>query len=86
MRVLARRMSLRAIAASRTRAIPVLPHVVPLNEVEDKLCSLLDEFTQHLEQQDGIQTTCRFAGGWVRDKVWRFVPRTQVIPLSHTSF
>lgn len=86
MRLLARTMSLRAIAASRTRATPLLPHVVPLNEVEDKLCSLLDEFTQYLEQQDGIQTTCRFAGGWVRDKVWRFSPRTRVILLSHVSF
>lgn len=69
MRVLARTMSLRAIVASRTRVVPILPPVVQLNEVEDKLCSLLNEFVQHLKQQDGIQTTCRFAGGWVRDKV-----------------
>ena len=81
MRVLKRTMSLRAIAASRTRVTPVLPPVVHLNEVEDKLCSLLDEFVQHLKQQDGIQTTCRFAGGWVRDKVWRFSPGIQVTPL-----
>lgn len=69
MQTLARTMSLRSIAASRTRVTPILPPVVHLNEVEHKLCSLLDEFVQHLEQQDGIQTTCRFAGGWVRDKV-----------------
>ncbi|KAF9654286.1 hypothetical protein BDM02DRAFT_3106593 [Thelephora ganbajun] len=62
-------MSLRAIVTSRTRVVPILPPVVHLNEVEDKLCSLLDEFAQHLKQQDGIQTTCRFAGGWVRDKL-----------------
>ena len=72
-------MSLRAIAASRTRIVPTLPPVVHLNEVEDKLCSLLDEFVQHLKQ-DGIQTTCRFAGGWVRDKVWQDDPRICVTP------
>jgi len=80
MRALARTMSLRAIAASRTRAAPILPPVIHLNEVEDKLCSLLDEFVQHLEQKDGIQTTCRFAGGWVRDKVRIDNPRTRVSP------
>lgn len=74
MRVLGRPMSLRTIVASRTRVIPIIPPVVRLNEVEDRLCSLLDEFVQHLKQQDGIQTTCRFAGGWVRDKVRRNNP------------
>ena len=78
MRALTRTMSLRAIAASRTRVTPILPPAVHLNEVEKKLCSLLDEFVQHLKQQDDIQTTCRFAGGWVRDKVWRFSPRIRV--------
>jgi hypothetical protein len=71
-------MSLRAIVASRTRIIPILPPVVRLNEVEDRLCSLLDEFVLHLKQQDGIQTTCRFAGGWVRDKVRRNNPKIRV--------
>ena len=69
MQVLARTMSLRTIVASRRRIVPAQPPVVHLNEVEDKLCTILDEFVQHLEKQDGIQTTCRFAGGWVRDKV-----------------
>jgi len=78
MRVLTRTMSLRAIAASRTRVAPILPPVIHLSEVEDKLCSLLDEFVQHLKQEDGIQTTCRFAGGWVRDKVRSDNPRTGV--------
>ena len=76
MRALARTMSLRTIVASRTRVIPTLPPAVRLNEVEDRLCSLLDEFVQHLEEHDGIQTTCRFAGGWVRDKVRRNNPKT----------
>ena len=80
MRTLARTMSLRAIAASRTRITPILPPVVHLNQAEDKLCSLLDEFVQHLRQEDGIQTTCRFAGGWVRDKVRSDNPRTRVSP------
>ena len=69
MQALAKTMSLQAIVASRTRVVPVLPPAIRLNEVEDRLCSLLDEFVQHLKQQDGVQTTCRFAGGWVRDKV-----------------
>jgi len=80
MRALTRTMSLRAIAASRTRVVPILPPVVHLNEVEDKLCSLLDEFVQHLGEQDGIQTTCRFAGGWVRDKVWGSGLKTCITP------
>jgi tRNA nucleotidyltransferase (CCA-adding enzyme) len=75
-------MSLRAIVASRTRITPILPPVVHLNEVETRLCSLLDEFVQHLEQ-DGVQTTCRFAGGWVRDKVRRSKPKyTEPLPES----
>ena len=82
MQVLARTMSLRAIVASRARVIPILPPVVHLNEVEDRLCSLLDEFVQHLEKQDGIQTTCRFAGGWVRDKVRRKNGKISAVPPS----
>ncbi|KAF9787018.1 hypothetical protein BJ322DRAFT_1053244 [Thelephora terrestris] len=69
MRAFARTMSLRSITASRKRITPILPPVVHLNDVEGRLCSLLNEFVEHLKQQDGIQTTCRFAGGWVRDKL-----------------
>ncbi|KZV76945.1 hypothetical protein PENSPDRAFT_679619 [Peniophora sp. CONT] len=42
---------------------------VTLSDQESQLCQLLDEFTQQLEQEKGIKTSCRIAGGWVRDKL-----------------
>jgi len=42
---------------------------ISLTEVEAKLCTLLDEYVQHLENRNGTRTSCRIAGGWVRDKV-----------------
>lgn len=40
-----------------------------LSDGEAQLCTLLDEFTQHLARDKGVHTSCRIAGGWVRDKV-----------------
>jgi hypothetical protein len=71
MQPLARLMSLSAIAAARPRAKPFKPLQIHLTEVEEKLCDLLTECTQHIKEQDNIETSCRFAGGWVRDKVSR---------------
>ncbi|KAK0466375.1 uncharacterized protein EV420DRAFT_1261865 [Desarmillaria tabescens] len=42
---------------------------VELTEGEDRLCTLLDECTQYLKAEKGISTSCRIAGGWVRDKL-----------------
>lgn len=42
---------------------------VKLSEVEDDICTLLDECTQHMKREKGLDTSCRIAGGWVRDKV-----------------
>ncbi len=39
-----------------------------LTEVESQLCVLLDDCTKQLAEK-GIHTSCRIAGGWVRDKV-----------------
>ncbi len=46
---------------------------VQLTETEDQLCTLLDECTTYLKNEKGINTSCRIAGGWVRDKV-RYSP------------
>ncbi len=42
---------------------------IKLTEEEDTLCNLLDECTRAMKEAEGIQTSCRIAGGWVRDKV-----------------
>ncbi|KAL1699400.1 hypothetical protein EV121DRAFT_265176 [Schizophyllum commune] len=42
---------------------------VRLTEDEDKLCTLLDDCTKYLRDEKGINTSCRIAGGWVRDKL-----------------
>jgi len=42
---------------------------IELTEVENRLCVLFDECTKHLQETQGINTSCRIAGGWVRDKV-----------------
>ena len=50
---------------------PLEPLEVHLTPQEDKVCSLIDEFCQTLNQEDADRepVTCRIAGGWVRDKV-----------------
>ncbi|RDX56319.1 hypothetical protein OH76DRAFT_1414683 [Lentinus brumalis] len=42
---------------------------IKLTEEEDTLCNLLDECTCAMKEAEGIQTSCRIAGGWVRDKL-----------------
>lgn len=42
---------------------------IRLSEVEDRICRLLDGCTKWLEETHGVHTSCRIAGGWVRDKV-----------------
>ncbi|THU88445.1 hypothetical protein K435DRAFT_969476 [Dendrothele bispora CBS 962.96] len=55
--------SLRRIHSSR-----VLPKI-ELNPVEEQICSLLDQCRDHLKTEKNLSTTCRIAGGWVRDKL-----------------
>lgn len=45
---------------------------IHLTEVESQLCVLLDDCTRHLAES-GVHTSCRIAGGWVRDKVRAFL-------------
>ena len=45
---------------------------IRLTEVESQLCVLLDDCTKQLAEK-GIHTSCRIAGGWVRDKVGTFL-------------
>jgi tRNA nucleotidyltransferase (CCA-adding enzyme) len=42
---------------------------IELTEVENQLCTLLDECCTDLKETKSINTSCRIAGGWVRDKV-----------------
>jgi tRNA nucleotidyltransferase (CCA-adding enzyme) len=42
---------------------------ITLTETEDQLCTLLDESAHWMKEHKGISTSCRIAGGWVRDKV-----------------
>lgn len=44
---------------------------IELTEVEEKICDLFDKCTTYLKEEKNITTSCRFAGGWVRDKVNR---------------
>ncbi|KAH6916777.1 hypothetical protein BKA70DRAFT_311783 [Coprinopsis sp. MPI-PUGE-AT-0042] len=48
--------------------LPV-PIGIQLTENEARICDLLNQCTNHLRQDKNISTTCRIAGGWVRDKV-----------------
>ncbi|KZT22100.1 hypothetical protein NEOLEDRAFT_1157898 [Neolentinus lepideus HHB14362 ss-1] len=42
---------------------------VTLVDEEDQICTLLDEYTKVMAEKDGVVTSCRVAGGWVRDKL-----------------
>ncbi|KAI0271652.1 hypothetical protein BC834DRAFT_967099 [Gloeopeniophorella convolvens] len=61
----------RAISFKRAHvdriAIPAQPDI-HLSDTEAQLCTLLDDCTQQLAA-NGHPTTCRIAGGWVRDKL-----------------
>lgn len=45
------------------------PMNIELTEVETQVCNILEKFTAHLKDTKGVSTSCRIAGGWVRDKV-----------------
>jgi hypothetical protein len=64
-----RAMSLRNSYVDRI-AIPT-EMKVELTDVEDQICVLFDDCSKYLRKEKGINTTCRIAGGWVRDKVNR---------------
>ncbi|KIY45512.1 hypothetical protein FISHEDRAFT_76687 [Fistulina hepatica ATCC 64428] len=38
---------------------------IELEDVEDRICTLLDECTQQLKSEKSISTSCRIAGGWL---------------------
>ncbi|KIP03257.1 hypothetical protein PHLGIDRAFT_53171, partial [Phlebiopsis gigantea 11061_1 CR5-6] len=42
---------------------------IRLTEAETELCALLDGCTNWMREHHEINTSCRIAGGWVRDKV-----------------
>ncbi|KAF9243781.1 hypothetical protein BU15DRAFT_86220 [Melanogaster broomeanus] len=52
-----------------TRIVSQVQDEIHLTDAENRLCNLLDEFTRHLKEEQGIVTACRINGGWVRDKL-----------------
>lgn len=42
---------------------------IRLTDVEAQICTLFDDCSKYLKAENGIETSCRIAGGWVRDKV-----------------
>ena len=50
------------------RIVPLEVEKIDLTQVETSVCDLLDGCANSLTEK-GIPTTCRIAGGWVRDKV-----------------
>ena len=59
-----------ALRSAPRQRVPIPQELsVRLTEDEDKLCTLLDDCTRYLRDEKGINTSCRIAGGWVRDKV-----------------
>jgi tRNA nucleotidyltransferase (CCA-adding enzyme) len=60
-------MSLRHTSVRRTTAPDKLE--VHLTDVETRICDLLHDCSKFLHIEKGIETSCRIAGGWVRDKV-----------------
>ncbi|KAJ7022043.1 hypothetical protein C8F04DRAFT_1312077 [Mycena alexandri] len=42
---------------------------IELTDVETQLCTFLDECCADLKNTKGLDTSCRIAGGWVRDKL-----------------
>ncbi|CAL1696684.1 unnamed protein product [Somion occarium] len=65
-----RRMSLLRVTTHDRICIPERPEV-HLTEVEERICTLLHECTKWMRQTrgDSDATSCRIAGGWVRDKL-----------------
>lgn len=49
---------------------------IHLTDAENEICTLLDGCTTWMKNEHGMETSCRIAGGWVRDKV-RIVTSTQ---------
>jgi hypothetical protein len=59
--------------SNRLRSNHSIRSEVALTELEAQICQLLDECTQKLKAEKNIATSCRIAGGWVRDKVSSYV-------------
>ena len=62
--------SYRPVAVRRLSRIAIPEKMeIRLTESEGQLCALLDECTTWMKEEKGMETSCRIAGGWVRDKV-----------------
>lgn len=66
-RYMATLMQLRA--ATHGRVIPPDNMKIEVTDEENEVFKLLDECTEYLNNEHGLTTSCRVAGGWVRDKV-----------------
>lgn len=54
-----------------SRVVPPEAMAIDLTNTESNIYTLLDECTQYLKKDKALDTSCRVAGGWVRDKVNR---------------
>jgi tRNA nucleotidyltransferase (CCA-adding enzyme) len=71
-RAMSRSVSFKHVHIDRN-SIPIPDRLdIRLTDVESQLCNLLDDCTKHLAE-NGVRTSCRIAGGWVRDKVREFL-------------
>jgi hypothetical protein len=52
-----------------SRFLPPEKMEIKLTDTENQVCTLLDECTRQMKEDKGLETSCRIAGGWVRDKV-----------------
>lgn len=64
--------SLKSRAMASARIVPPASMTIELTDTEIQVCTLLDECTQKLQEEKGVKTSCRIAGGWVRDKVGQY--------------
>jgi len=56
-------------SAVTSRVLPPEKMEIRLTDDENQVCTLLDECTRQMKDERGLATSCRVAGGWVRDKV-----------------
>ncbi|KAF7986165.1 hypothetical protein HWV62_38552 [Athelia sp. TMB] len=56
-------------AATLNRVAPPEIMAIDVTSEENEVFTLLDECTQYLAKEHGLTTSCRVAGGWVRDKL-----------------
>ncbi len=66
---LTRYLNIRNLSIRPMERIPIPKKMeIHLTDSENELCTLLDGCTKWMKEEKGVETSCRIAGGWVRDK------------------